>query len=279
MATNQQINATVFGEEVCPRFGFYYLKSITQNLRDQANNAVVPIINKTDFSADEIEFSPIKEQRRIAAILDKANVIRRKREQALAMADDFLRSAFLEMFGDMEVNPKGWPTGPLTDLLNFRTGKLDSNAACDDGKYPFFTCAKENFRINDYALDCEALLLAGNNANAEYSVKHYKGRFNAYQRTYVIQPKDEKSSYRFYKHALQFQLNELKRLSKGTNTKYLTMGIFRDLKIPVPHIRAQMRFEKICEKTETHIEAMEREKKLSEMIFASLSQLAFRGDL
>lgn len=72
----------------------------------------------------------------------------------------------------------------LGDLVNVRTGKLDSNASCDNGKYPFFTCSKEVLSINDYAFDCECVLLAG---NGELNTKYYNGKFNAYQRTYVIE--------------------------------------------------------------------------------------------
>lgn len=64
----------------------------------------------------EISCPPLDQQRRIAAILDKADGIRRKRQQALALADDFLRSAFLEMFGDPVTNPKGLPIGRLGDF-------------------------------------------------------------------------------------------------------------------------------------------------------------------
>jgi len=74
----------------------------------------------------------------------------------------------------------------FNDLFFCSTGKLDSNAAVKGGRYPFFTCAKEIFYINDYAFDQEALLLAGNNAAGKYDVKYYNGKFNAYQRTYVL---------------------------------------------------------------------------------------------
>ena len=99
---------------------------------------------------------------------------------------------------------------------------MDSNAAVEGGKYPFFTCARETSAIDDYAFDCEALLLAGNNANADYSVKHYKGRFNAYQRTYVITINESALTYAYARLVLEYLLGDLKRFSKGTNTKYLT---------------------------------------------------------
>jgi type I restriction enzyme S subunit len=56
----------------------------------------------------------------------------------------------------------------------------------ENGEYPFFTCSRKIFSINKYAFDCKAVLLAGNNASGDFNVKYYEGKFNAYQRTYVI---------------------------------------------------------------------------------------------
>lgn len=77
---------------------------------------------KDDLLALRIPLPPLAEQRRIAAILDKADAIRRKRQHALALADDFLRSAFLEMFGDPVTNPKGWQEVPLEDVATINSG-------------------------------------------------------------------------------------------------------------------------------------------------------------
>jgi len=81
---------------------------------------------------------------------------------------------------------KGWEIKKLGNLTTIKTGKLNANAMVENGDYAFFTCSREVFRIDNYAFDCEAILLAGNNASGDFNVKHYKGKFNAYQRTYVI---------------------------------------------------------------------------------------------
>jgi len=54
------------------------------------------------------------------------------------------------------------------------------------------------FRLNKYAFDCEALLLAGNNAAGKYSIKYYNGKFNAYQRTYVLTLKNKEDNFRYF---------------------------------------------------------------------------------
>ena len=114
----------------------------------------------------------------------------------------------------------------LGDHVTIKTGKLDSNAATQDGIYPFFTCSRETFRTDTHAFDTEAVLLAGNNAAGVFPIKFFKGKFNAYQRTYVIEtatPDQLDTRYLFY--SLQPQLEYLKSISTGAATKFLTLTI------------------------------------------------------
>lgn len=74
-----------------------------------------------------------------------------------------------------------WKEYKLGEIAIFKTGKLNSNAAVKNGKYPFFTCSPITLAINEYAYDQEAILLAGNNAEGNFSIKKYSGKFNAYQ--------------------------------------------------------------------------------------------------
>jgi type I restriction enzyme M protein len=133
----------------------------------------------------------------------------------------------------IEIDPE-WPIKILKDLTEIKTGKIDVNRAEEDGIYPFFTCAKEPYRINEFAYDCEALLLAGNNATADYDVKYYKGKFNAYQRTYIITIPNELIIYPYLKIIMESNLGHLKRNSIGSQTKYLTLGVIQNINIPLP---------------------------------------------
>ena len=87
-----------------------------------ADKTTVPAIRKSRLESVRIAVPPLEEQKRIAAILDKADAIRRKREQAIQLADEFLRSLFLDMFGDPVRNPKGWPVCSLDKLTTIRSG-------------------------------------------------------------------------------------------------------------------------------------------------------------
>jgi type I restriction enzyme S subunit len=130
----------------------------------------------------------------------------------------------------------------LGELAIFKTGKLDSNAAVKNGEYPFFTCSRETFRTNTYSFDDEVVLLAGNNAAGIYPLKYFKGKFDAYQRTYVIRTIDEaKLQTRFLYFALRPLLSHLRDISTGAATKFLTIGLLKSLKIPLPDLPTQKR--------------------------------------
>ncbi|MEZ8022150.1 restriction endonuclease subunit S [Vibrio sp. 1F255] len=82
------------------------------------NGAAQPNLSATDLKEFRIPLPPLVEQKRIAAILDKADAIRQKRKQAIDLADEFLRSVFLDMFGDPVTNPKGWDLKPIVEGVN-----------------------------------------------------------------------------------------------------------------------------------------------------------------
>jgi type I restriction enzyme S subunit len=128
-----------------------------------------------------------------------------------------------------------WPEISLGDVVSFKTGKLDSNAAEENGRFPFFTCSPTTLAINSYAFDTEAVILAGNNANGVFSTKHYSGKFNAYQRTYVIEPIDKATvSCRYVYFVISHMVGHLKELSIGSATKFLTKTILNALPVRIP---------------------------------------------
>lgn len=133
-----------------------------------------------------------------------------------------------------------WDTKKLGEITIIKTGKLDSNAATSNGKYPFFTCDPNTLKIDTWAYDTEAVLLAGNNASGNYTAKYYKGKFNAYQRTYIIESIDSNLfSIKFICFALNQQLSLLKSISAGSTTKFLTIRMLNNLEIPCPSIDCQ----------------------------------------
>ncbi|PZQ93291.1 MAG: restriction endonuclease subunit S, partial [Flavobacterium psychrophilum] len=116
----------------------------------------------------------------------------------------------------------------IGDVCNIVTGKLDANQAVKDGRYPFFTCAEFPESIDRYAFDDDVVLIAGNNARGNFHVSRYNGKFNAYQRTYVLTTKHGYDIDYIY-YALKLELKRLREKSQGSQTKFLTMPILTSI--------------------------------------------------
>lgn len=130
-----------------------------------------------------------------------------------------------------------WPMVELRELCEITTGRKDVNEGNPDGEYPFFTCAKENTFIDTFSFDTEALLIAGNGDVG--AVKYYKGKFDAYQRTYVLSNfKNVNVKYLF--QILNNSLKENMQLQKLGNTMpYIKLGMLQTFLIPLPPLEIQ----------------------------------------
>ena len=125
----------------------------------------------------------------------------------------------------------------LGDYVRIRTGKLDANASSENGQYPFFTCAVEPLKIDTYSYDCECVLVAG---NGDLNVKYYDGKFDAYQRTYIIESLDKTVLtvpylYRF----LDKYVETLRQQAIGGVIKYIKLGNLTEAEIPIPFVAEQ----------------------------------------
>ena len=140
----------------------------------------------------------------------------------------------------------------LGDIAKIRTGKLDANASSENGKYPFFTCSKDTLRIDSYSYDCECVLVAG---NGDLNVKYYKGKFDAYQRTYIIEDNSDGRLYIPYLYYyLDLYVEELRKQSIGGVIKYIKLGNLTDAIINLPSIETQKEIVKILDKSRKIIE-------------------------
>ena len=122
-AFNQQINAIIPDDQKCNyrylAYALQYKKPMLQNI---ANAPVVPILNKSQFSDIEIPLPPLAEQCKIATVLDKVSGLIAKRRQQLDKLDLLIKSRFIEMFGDINVNDRGWTIQPLGELCTIVRG-------------------------------------------------------------------------------------------------------------------------------------------------------------
>ena len=152
----------------------------------------------------------------------------------------------------------------LGELTKIKTGKLDANAASEDGKYPFFTCSKEPLRISTYSYDCECVLVAG---NGDLNVKYYNGKFDAYQRTYIVESNgDGRLHLPYLYHFMTRYVQELRKLSIGGVIKYIKLGNLTDAEISLPSIKEQK-------------DACEKLKKVKNIIDKKEAQISYLDNL
>lgn len=256
---------------------FSYITGVTKKM--QSHSTGIRNLNFKLYKEIEIPFPPISVQKRIVKALDEAfekiAKVKENTEKNLQNARELFESYLQNVDAKKEL---------LGSLVNITTGKLNVNAAKESGKYPFFTCARGIYAIDKYAFDCEAILLAGNNAVGDFNVKHYKGKFNAYQRTYVITLNDEKRIlYRYLYFQMLKSLKIFKQKSVGAGTKFLKLSVIKEMWIALPSIKEQKsiiaKLDNISSETKK-LEAIYQQK-LNDLVELKKSILkkAFKGEL
>lgn len=256
---------------------FSYISGVTETM--QSHSTGIRNLDFKLYKEIKIPLPPFPVQHRIVKILDEVfdRVAKAKdnAEKNLQNARELFESYLHGVDADKE---------SVGSLVNIATGKLDVNAAKEDGKYPFFTCAREIYAIDKHAFDCEAILLAGNNAVGDFNVKHYKGKFNAYQRTYVITVNNKnRVLYRYLYFQMLKSLKEFKQKSVGVGTKFLKLGMIKGMRIALPSLKDQtsivIKLDILLAETKK-LEAIYQQKIVDlEELKKSMLQKAFNGEL
>jgi type I restriction enzyme S subunit len=149
----------------------------------------------------------------------------------------------------------GWKYKPLGRLCSIKTGKKDVNEGASDGAFPFFTCSREVHASNTYSFDTEAILIAGNGAVGD--TKLYRGKFEAYQRTYVLDGFEHDLDFIYY--VLKGSLSEaLSKVVSGSTMPYIRKGDLERFLIPLPPLPEQKKIAHILSTVQRAIEAQER---------------------
>lgn len=254
-----------------------YISGTTEKM--QSHSTGIRNLKFDDYKQIPVPVPPLREQQRIVSVLDEALASIAKAmsnaERNLINAGELLDSVLQSIKAEKK---------PLGNLVEIKTGKLNANAAVVDGEYPFFTCSREIYAIDKYAFDCEAILLAGNNASGDFNVKHYKGKFNAYQRTYVITVNEKNQIlYRWLYYQLLNSLKEFKKQSVGANTKFLKLGMIQNMRILLPPLDEQRaivgRLEALSAETGRLEEIYQLKVRGMEELKKSLLQRVFAGEL
>jgi len=192
----------------------------------------VPSLSASTIETIKIMVPPFEEQKKIAHILSTWDRAIDLKEQECKEFKIFKKSLVKKIFEDH----KNWNSVALSRLCKIVTGKKNSNEMAEDGPYKFFTCAKEDYLIDHYAFDTEALLIAGNGDIGH--IKYYKGKFNAYQRTYVLY--DFKLEILYVKAFMDFKFaNQVEKEKQMGAMPYIKLGTLSNFKIPIPDTKTK----------------------------------------
>jgi type I restriction enzyme S subunit len=208
---------------------------VKNNFWKQVTGIKVYGISKDNLKKLKLLLPPLPEQEKIAEILglwDDAIEKLSKLIEAKKLQKKGLMQKLLTGRHRLKGFSEPWKEVKLGDVCQITTGKLDANAMVERGKYKFFTCAKEVYLIDDYAFDTEALLISGNGANVGY-IHYYNGKFNAYQRTYVLHGFIQ--NIFLVKYFLdQFLSVRIEREKKAGNTPYIVLDTLSKMKLNIP---------------------------------------------
>ncbi|MFU4315092.1 restriction endonuclease subunit S [Pseudomonas aeruginosa] len=285
----------------------YYLrsKSFVDWVSSQVAGAKMPRVSMQLFWQHEIPLPPLPEQKRIASILDKADAIRRKRQQTIQLADDFLRAVFLDMFGDPVTNPKGWEERSLASLV---VGKFQNGAYYPKEEYSddgvemvhmsdafYDVIQRGNLKrvlanktdVEKYSLTHEDLMISRRSLNYEGAAKpsmipNSKEPLIFESSIIRITPDKKKIDLLYLFHYLSnptVKDHHVRKFVTGATIKGISQKNLEQVTVLVPPLSVQRKFSSIVERQNCTKKMVSESFEKSIETFNSLSQKAFRGEL
>ena len=247
------------------------LRNYLKRHEDEANGSGIKMaISAKELGATLFPVPNMAEQDQIASAFEQLEELIVLRKEQLAALDQLVKSRFIELFGDCD---KEECLGNIATFI--KTGKLDANAEDKDGSYPFFTCDSVPKRINQYAFDMEAILISGNGSQVGH-IHYYNGKFNAYQRTYVVSQFASDFDIRFLQTYLRMELKPyIMKNKKGSAIPYITLPMLQNFAVLKPPIELQEQFSTFVEQTDKSKLAIQRSLDELETLKKALMQKYF----
>lgn len=299
MAINQDLKAIFINDEEVLNKAFFmrFLESKAKYIEGEGKGATVKGITLDFLKNLDVPLPPIDEQKRIAAILDKVDDIRQKRKQAIALADDFLRSVFLDMFGDPVTNPKGWEVKRVSDLCHVSSGATPSRKKPEyyGGNVPWvkttevdgYVIEETEEYITSEALNESSCKLnpKGSLVIAMYGQGKTRGKVGILgveaatnQACAVLAPSDNVNMDYLYCY-LKFSYDQLRALGQGGGQPNLNGAIVKGFPVMFPPRELQDSFVEKVKLIESEQKRSAESMSNVVMLFSSLSSKAFSGQL
>ncbi|GAA7950537.1 hypothetical protein JP0547_09480 [Helicobacter pylori] len=266
-------------EKLDPNYLYYYITQdkITHYLQRiaECGTSSYPSITPLDFLNIKIKLYPLETQQKIArtlSILDQKIENNHKINELLHKILELLYEQYFVRFDFLDENNKPYQTSggkmkfskelnrlipndfevkTLGELTQLKVGNKNANHSSNQGKYPFFTCSNNPLRCETYQFEGKHIIISG---NGNFYVTHYDGKFDAYQRTYVVNPNNPNHYVLIYLFVKSYT-NYLKLQSRGSIIKFITKSDIENIKIVLPNLKTYAKWNNVLKMIENNIQS------------------------
>ncbi|WP_139518620.1 restriction endonuclease subunit S [Helicobacter pylori] len=252
-----------------PNYLYYYITQdkITHYLQRiaECGTSSYPSITPLDFLNIKVKLYPLETQQKIArtlSILDQKIENNHKINELLHKILELLYEQYFVRFDFLDENNKPYQTSggkmkfskelnrlipndfevkTLGELTQLKVGNKNANHSSDQGKYPFFTCSNNPLKCETYQFEGKHIIISG---NGNFYVTHYDGKFDAYQRTYVVNPNNPNHYVLIYLFVKSYT-NYLKLQSRGSIIKFITKSDIENIKIVLPNLKTYTKWNNV----------------------------------
>ena len=270
--TNQSINSIICNENYDNEYVYYLIKNFLPGLKayNLGTASGREYVSKSNFEKIELVAEQDKEiQKKIGVILSRYDSLIENYQKQIKLLEETAQRLYKEWFVDLHFPghentniidgvPEGWEKKKVGEIAPIITGKKDANFGTPNGEYPFFTCSQEPIKAPSFSFDCAAVLLAG---NGDFNVKLYRGKFEAYQRTYVLSPYCAQHLYLLY-YTISANMTKLAAGSSGSTIKFLTKGMIDGINLNIPNDEILRSFNKKVEPIQSSRESLQSQLRL-----------------
>lgn len=256
---------------VVPEYIGYYMRmpAFRQEFQAFSTMTTRASLRNDDLLGLTVLLPNIKTQERIAGILRHYDFLIENNQKQIKLLEEAAHRLYKEWFIDLRFPghenveivdgiPVEWEYLEFLNIAPIITGKKDANFGSENGKYLFFTCSQQPLLAESYSYDCDAVILAG---NGDFNVKLYRGKFEAYQRTYVLSPYKIEHLYLLF-YTIKNHMNYLIQGASGSTIKFLTKGMIADIKVLVPTCEILNQYNEIAEPLQRKLEVLIYQNKL-----------------
>ena len=274
-------------DRLSPRYLEYFLSSpVVQNdiHNRHQHGGTRQALTFAQIAEFEIPLPPLSEQKRIADILDKADAIRRKRQEAKDIAGIFQQGLFCEMFGDPITNDMTWPVKSFGELASNQDGRRKPVKASDrkdvQGEYPYYGASGIIDYVDSFLFDETALLIGEDGANLLTRSTPIAflatGKYWVNNHAHVVTPNGNATLLYLATH---LNMRSIRDFVTGSAQPKLNQANLNKIPIPCPPLVLQREFDRRVQSFDLLRKKQEAADNETTNIFNSLAQRAFKGEL